>query len=93
MRIEPVITEKSLQLAKQGKYTFKVDKSLTKYEIKDLVERSFNVHVLQVSTITLHGEKKRTLRGKKKVIKPAKKTVVKLKEKEKIDIFEVKEQR
>lgn len=88
MKIEPVITEKSLNLAKEGKYTFWVGKGLNKSQIKNLVEKLFDVNVVSVATINLRSEKKRTMTGEKRVVKPRKKAVVTLKEKEKIELFE-----
>ena len=88
MKLEPIITEKSLRLAGEGKYTFCVDRRLNKFQIKRLVEEVFNVHVTKVWTINQPGEMKRTFKGRKKVIQPTKKAIVSLKEKEKIDLFE-----
>lgn len=87
-RLKPVITEKTLKLAKDGKYTFFVDKTLNKHKIKELINRLFGVNVTRIATIKLPGEEKRTLKGRKKIIKPVKKAIVTLKEKEKIDLFE-----
>ena len=41
--IRPYITEKSNQEIAQGKYTFIVDKKTTKTEIKNAVEKLFQV--------------------------------------------------
>jgi len=90
MKLEPVITEKSLSLAKDGKYTFRVDRNVNKHQIKELVQSVFGVHVTKVRTIREPGKIKRTSRGRKRVIRPGKKAVVTLKEKEKIDLFEEK---
>lgn len=86
--IKPVFTEKSLNLAKQGKYTFWVAKSDTKPSIKAEVAKMFGVHVLTIKTVTTKGESKRNVRGKKLLMLGAKKAIVTLKDKEKIDIFE-----
>ena len=90
MKLEPIITEKTTNLAKKGEYTFRIAKNMNKYKIKELVEKTFGVHVERVKTISLAGEVKKTIQGRKKVIKPGKKAIVKLKEKEKIDLFESK---
>ncbi|MCK4588600.1 50S ribosomal protein L23 [Candidatus Woesebacteria bacterium] len=90
MRIIPVLTEKSLDQAKEGNYTFWVDRRLNKNQIRNLVEETFGVHVVRVRTMNVRGEAKRTLRGRKMTIKPRKKAIVILKEKEKIDLFETK---
>jgi large subunit ribosomal protein L23 len=89
MKIEPIITEKSLTDAGNGKYTFRVQHGLTKFGIKDLVEKTFDVHVTAVRTMNQKGEIKRGNR-KSKVVPGYKKAIVTLKDKEKIDLFEVK---
>jgi large subunit ribosomal protein L23 len=87
-KLIPVFTEKSLDNAKKGKYTFRVEKGLTKNKIKDLVEKTFGVNVAKVWTMNESGELKRTMYGRKRKIMPKKKAIVSLKGKEKIDIFE-----
>ncbi|NLW02903.1 MAG: 50S ribosomal protein L23 [Clostridiaceae bacterium] len=57
--IRPYITEKSNQEIAQGKYTFIVDKKTTKTEIKNAVEKLFQVKVLAVNTINYQGKEKR----------------------------------
>ncbi|OGM19451.1 50S ribosomal protein L23 [Candidatus Woesebacteria bacterium RIFCSPLOWO2_01_FULL_37_19] len=88
MRLEPLITEKSLSASRNGKYTFRVDKGLNKYQIAILIEKTFGVHVTSVRTLKQAGELKKTLSGRKRIIQPGKKAIVTLKEKEKIDLFE-----
>ena len=87
-KLIPVITEKSTKMASEGKYTFRVSKIINKYQIKKLVEDTFNVHVTDVHTINEKAEVKRNLRGRKKIIMPTKKAIVCLREKEKINLFE-----
>ncbi|MDR0992286.1 MAG: 50S ribosomal protein L23, partial [Ruminococcus sp.] len=41
--IRPIITERSMDLLQQGKYTFKVDKRCNKIEIGKAVEELFGV--------------------------------------------------
>ncbi len=90
MKLKPVISEKSLELAKSGKYTFRVDRGLKKGQIEKLIEEVFKVHVKKVRTINVRGENKRTMAGRKRKIQPSKKAIVTLGEKEKIDLFETK---
>ena len=90
MLLKPVLTEKSMEEAKNGNYTFWVDRGLNKHQIKRLIGEVFSVTVVNVRTINLRGEKKKTYQGKVKIIKPRKKAIVTLKEKEKIDLFEEK---
>ena len=50
----PVITEKS-----EGKYTFKVSPKATKTEIKEAIEKIFNVKVSAIRTINVKPKKRR----------------------------------
>lgn len=87
-KIKPIFTEKSSISAKNGEYSFWVDKALNKYQIKELVESAFGVHV---KTVRVANEKKlvrRTMRGQILTKMPRKKAIVSLLAKEKIDIFE-----
>jgi ribosomal protein L23 len=85
--IIPVITEKSMLLAKNGKYTFQVERNMTKYDVKRIVNELFDVHVVNVKTLNSKIEIKKTNSGRTKVVKPVKKAIVTLKDKEKIDLF------
>jgi large subunit ribosomal protein L23 len=88
IKLKPVITEKSLLEAKKGNYTFAVDKSLRKEEIKKLVEHTFDVKVKRVRTIVYKDEVKRNYLGRKIKKSGFKKVIVSLSGKDKIDIFE-----
>jgi large subunit ribosomal protein L23 len=90
MKIEPVITEKSTELAKKGKYTFRFNSRSTKSEIKRLINQIFAVNVTGVNIIKSHGETKNSLSRSKRIVKPSKKAIVTLRDKQKIDIFESK---
>ena len=57
--IAPVITEKSNDELQIGKYTFEVNKKATKKDIKNAVEKLFEVKVLNVNTMTVKGKEKR----------------------------------
>ena len=57
--IKPIITEKSMDLLAQGKYTFKVAKDSNKAEIARAVEELFNVQVVKVNTMNVRGRAKR----------------------------------
>ena len=43
----------------EGKYTFKVAKKATKVQIRNAVEKLFEVKVLNVNTISVKGKEKR----------------------------------
>lgn len=86
--LAPVITEKSMNDARLGKFTFKVAKKSDKNQIKKAVEGKFKVNVLDISTSIVKHKKKRFLRHE--VIVPSwKKAVVKVRKGEKIALFDL----
>jgi len=56
---KPVISEKSIQLGSQSKYTFVVDKRSNSPEIKKSVEQLFKVKVARVNIVNVSGKPKR----------------------------------
>ena len=77
--IAPVITERSAILEQEGKYVFKVDTKANKVQIKQAIEKIFNVKVESVNTLNSHPKKKRvgrytgmTNKYKKAIVKLAK---------------------
>ena len=86
----PIISEKSTALAEVGgRYAFEVAPQANKTEIKDAVQRLFNVRVRQVRTMVMHGKVKRTARALTKQTN-WKKAIVTLGEGQKIDFFQTK---
>ena len=60
----PIITEKSMELIEENKYTFEVDKNSNKAEIKHAIETIFEgVKVKKVRTLNFTGKKVRTRYG------------------------------
>ena len=57
--IAPIITEEASMRIAEGKYTFRVNKKATKIDIKNAVEKLFEVKVLNVNTISMQGKKRR----------------------------------
>ena len=57
--IAPIITEEASMRIQDGKYTFRVNKKATKIDIKNAVEKLFEVKVLDVNTITMRGKQRR----------------------------------
>lgn len=57
--VRPVITEKSMQLLEDNKYTFVVAREANKIEIKRALEEIFAVKVKAVNTANFKGKKKR----------------------------------
>lgn len=57
--IKPIITENSMAMVADKKYTFKVAKSATKPQIAEAVEKIFKVDVACVNTINCKSKPKR----------------------------------
>jgi len=85
--LRPVVTEKTMNLLADNKYTFVVDKKANKTEIKNAIQNIFNVKVEKVNTMIIKGKPKRMGRFEGK--RPdRKKAIVTLKAGQKIKIFE-----
>jgi large subunit ribosomal protein L23 len=88
--ISPLITEKSMNDAAAGKFTFRVAKSADKNQIKKTIEDKFGVHVTHISTSITKGKSTRVgKRRTEKSISDSKKAIVSLKKGEKIGMFEL----
>jgi large subunit ribosomal protein L23 len=86
----PIISEKSTALAELGnRYAFEVSVAANKQEIRDAVQRLFNVNVREVRTMVMHGKVKRVGRFETKRSN-WKKAIVTLNEGQKIDFFQTK---
>lgn len=83
---KPVLTEKSLALLDENKYTFDVDVNANKIEIKNAVEKMFNVKVESVNVMNVRPKTKRVGRYTGKTNR-RRKAIVKLAEGHKIDLF------
>lgn len=82
----PIITEKSSEIAQNNnQITLSVDTKANKIEIKDAVEKLFNVKVESVNTINVRPKKKRAGRYPGKTNK-VKKAIVTLKEGSSIEL-------
>jgi large subunit ribosomal protein L23 len=83
----PLITEKSTFLQAEGKYAFEVANQANKTQIKQAVEKAFDVEVTTINVMTVPGKRRRVGRR----ILPAhpwKKAVVTLKPGDKIEFFQ-----
>ena len=60
--IAPVMSEKAMGAGKEGVYVFKVNSCATKLDIRNAVEKVFNVKVAKVNVLNRVG-KNRTFRG------------------------------
>ena len=87
--LKPVITEKTMDLMADKKYTFLVHTDATKNQIKEAVEKMFEgTKVKNVNTMNLDGKKKRRGMTFGKTAK-TKKAIVQLTEDSKdIELFE-----
>ena len=87
--LKPVVTEKTMELMADKKYTFLVHTEATKNQIKEAVEKMFEgTKVKGVNTMNLDGKNKRRGMTTGKTAK-TKKAIVQLTEDSKeIEIFE-----
>ena len=71
--LSPIITEKATILSEQNKVVFRVAPKATKPQIKEAVEKLFDVKVTGVNTLITKGKKKvfRGLRGQRSDVKKA----------------------
>lgn len=87
---EPILTEKSLRLAKEGWFTFRVEKDAAKREIAKAVEVQFGVNVIDIRTLTMPGKTRRVGKSRREhEVSDWKKAVVQLKKDQKIALFDV----
>jgi len=82
----PVISEKSVGLVEENKYSFWVDTAANKIEIKAAVEKMFKVKVVEVRTMNVDGKMKRVGKYSGKTA-DRKKAIVTLKAGERIEGF------
>ena len=84
--IRPVVSEKSYVLSALNRYTFRVHPNAHKTQIRQAVQELFDVHVVEVRTISVKSKPKRrgTISGRTRTWKKA---IVQLREGESIPIF------
>ncbi len=85
---EPIITEKSTELAEHGKYVFEVDPRANKLQIREAIEIAFSVQVTKVNVINVRGDTKRIGRGRPGRERDWKKAIVTLADGYEIRLFE-----
>jgi len=83
--IAPVITEKATVASEHNQVIFKVALNATKPQIKEAVEKLFDVKVKAVNTLTRKGKFK-AFRGRPGVQSDVKKAVITLEEGHRIDV-------
>jgi large subunit ribosomal protein L23 len=83
--LAPVITEKATIASEQNKVTFKVRSDATKPQIKEAVEKLFDVKVKRVNTLVREGKQK-MFKGRRGQRSDSKRAIVTLEEGHKIDV-------
>jgi large subunit ribosomal protein L23 len=85
--IRPVVSEKSYVLSAASKYTFRVHPDAHKTQIRQAVEALFDVHVIEVRTLSVKSKPKRrgATSGRTRTWKKA---IVQLRAGESIPIFQ-----
>jgi large subunit ribosomal protein L23 len=83
--IAPVITEKATIASERNQVTFKVARNATKPQIKEAVEKLFDVKVKSVNTLVRKGKLK-AFRGSLGRQQDVKKAIVTLEEGHRIDV-------
>ncbi len=91
INISPIVTEKANAISeKTNRYSFKVSPEANKFQIKDAIEKLYDVKVVSVSTMNYDGKKKQRytkaglIRGK---VAAFKKAVVTVAEGQTIDFY------
>lgn len=84
---KPLISEKTMRMLEENKYTFRVDPRANKIEIKHAIAELFNVNVVEVTTMNVKGKEKRMGRYVGRTTN-WKKAIVTLQDGDKIEIFE-----
>ncbi len=85
--VRPLITEKGTLLASEGKYAFEVAEHATKPQIKEAVQKAFNVTVVSVNTMHVPGKMRRVFRSRG-MTRAWKKAIVTVSPGDKIELFE-----
>jgi large subunit ribosomal protein L23 len=85
--VRPVVSEKSYVLSAADRYTFRVHPDAHKTEIRQAVESLFDVHVVEVRTLSVKSKPKRrgVTRGRTRAWKKA---IVQVRAGESIPIFQ-----
>ena len=83
--LSPIITEKATNASEQSKVVFKVTLAATKPQIKEAVEKLFDVKVKSVNTLRRRGKWK-AFRGRYGLQAETKRAIVTLEEGQRIDV-------
>ena len=83
--LSPIITEKATAVSERNQVMFKVARNATKPQIKEAVEKLFDVKVKSVNTLVRKGKIK-AFRGSRGEQSDVKKAIVTLEEGHRIDV-------
>ena len=83
--VSPVVTEKATMASEHNKVVFKVASKATKPQIKEAVEKLFDVKVKSVNTLVRKGKVK-AFKGTVGTQSPVKRAIVTLEEGHNIDV-------
>ena len=83
--IAPVVTEKATMASEHNKVVFKVARTATKPQIKEAVEKLFDVKVKSVNTLVREGKKK-VFKNRIGQLSDTKRAIVTLEEGHRIDV-------
>ncbi len=86
--VRPILSEKSMDMSHEGKYTFRVAKNSNKLEIADAVEKIFKVKVKKVNTLNVKGKTRRVGKYPEGRTSDWKKAIVTLAPGQSITLFE-----
>jgi len=85
-----VLTEKATRVRGENKVIFKVNRRANKIQIREAIQKMFNVTVLDVNTLVMRGKDRRMGRGYAK-LQNWKKAIITLKEGDEIAFFDASE--
>jgi large subunit ribosomal protein L23 len=83
--VKPIISEKATVVSEHNQVIFRVARDATKPQIKEAVEKLFDVKVKHVNTLVRKG-KLRTFKGRRGMLSDVKNAVVTLEEGHRIDV-------
>jgi large subunit ribosomal protein L23 len=86
--IRPVVSEKSYVLAAADRYTFRVHPEAHKTQIRQAVEALFDVHVVDVRTISVKSKPKRRGTTPRGSTRQWRKAIVQVRPGESIPVFQ-----
>src|SRR6478752_299443 len=83
--LSPIITEKATAASEKNQVMFRVAKTATKPQIKEAVEKLFDVKVKRVNTLVRKGKIK-VFKGRPGELQDSKRAIVTLEEGHRIDV-------